>query len=33
MKKLEKPQFDMETIIDNCLVQYAKSSKKENHIS
>lgn len=20
MKKLEKPQFDMETIIDNCLV-------------
>lgn len=33
MKKLEKPQFDMETIIDNCLVHMQNPRKKENHIS
>ena len=28
MKKLEKPQFDMETIIDNCLVHMQNPRKK-----
>ena len=28
-EKLEKPQFDMETIIDNCLVHMQNPRKKE----
>ena len=31
MKKLEKPQFDMETIIDNCLVHMQNPQKRESH--